>query len=57
MKVIKKLKCPAKITKYVPPKKIAMTTSQIQILKKLNIPIEVYAKKYMEQFKYKYRYC
>lgn len=56
MKVLKKLKRPARITPYVPPKVIRMSTSQVQILKKLGIPLEVYAREYKKEFAYKNRY-
>ena len=56
MKVLKRLKQPAQITSYVPPKVIRMTTSQVEILKKLNIPIEVYAREVKKELDYKHRY-
>jgi hypothetical protein len=56
MKVLKRLKSPVRITSYIPPKVIGMTTSQIEILKKLNIPIEAYAREVKKELEYKNRY-
>ena len=52
MKILKRIKRPVQVTSYVPPKVITLTTTQVQLLKRLNIPIDDYA----NQFKYKNRY-
>lgn len=56
MKVRSRLKRPARVTSYQPPKKIVLSTTQLSLLEKLEIPLQEYSKVLMEEFGYKRRY-
>ena len=57
MKIRRRLKSPARITSYKPPLRIIMSVTLVSILKKLDIPLEVYAKEMKNQLRYKRRYA
>ena len=57
MKVLKRLKRPARITNYISPRLIKVTVERIRIMEKLGIPIEKYADQIKKEWAYKLRYC
>ena len=57
MKVLKRLKRPARITNYISPRLIRVTVERIRIMEKLGIPIEKYADQIKKEWAYKLRYC
>jgi len=56
MKIRHRLKRPARITTYQPPSRIIISETQLNILKRLGIPLEKYAKEMKNQMRYKRRY-
>ena len=57
MKIRRRLKSPARLTSYKPPSRIIMSVTQVNLLKRLNIPLEAYAKEIHKRQQYKRRYA
>lgn len=57
MKILRRLKRPARRTSYVePPKKVILTRTQFEIMKRLDIKVEDYAREIIKSRAYKHRY-
>lgn len=57
MKILKRLKRPVRRTSYEEPeKRVIITRTQFEILKRLDIPVERYAKEIIKGRAYKHRY-
>lgn len=57
MRVLRRLKRPVRRTSYKEPeKRVIITRTQFEILKRLDIPVERYAKEIIKSRAYKNRY-
>jgi len=56
MKIRHRLKRPPRITLYKPSSRIIISETQLNILKRLNIPLEKFAKEMAHLMRYKRRY-